>query len=182
MYTVNGESQGNAFEFEKSVIEDAALYPHILSRNCCVKVNFGYEKYGLLTKTKVVKRQIEVPVEAVSEGIIFIINLLSCKLNSHCEYVFLAKVEVKEKPEEKKDGDEKYDPMKCSDDEQDIDDKPKDVDEKMVTGEENVADGSEKMEVEQSESKETTENKEAVVSKPNTMIRYCLFAISCVLK
>lgn len=40
-YTVNGKSQGIAFEFEKSVLNNEALFPHILSKNIGFHVNFG---------------------------------------------------------------------------------------------------------------------------------------------
>lgn len=40
-YTVNGEPQGTAFEFDKSELGDEALYPHILAKNTGFKVNFG---------------------------------------------------------------------------------------------------------------------------------------------
>lgn len=40
-YTVNGVSQGVAFEFEKSELNDQPLFPHVLSKNLAFKVNFG---------------------------------------------------------------------------------------------------------------------------------------------
>lgn len=40
-YTLNGESQGVAFEFERSELGEEALFPHILSRNMAFRVNFG---------------------------------------------------------------------------------------------------------------------------------------------
>lgn len=47
-YTVNGVSQGTAFEFEKSKLNGAALFPHIIVRNIGFKVNFGAEKHLLI--------------------------------------------------------------------------------------------------------------------------------------
>lgn len=40
-YTINGKDQGAAFEFEKSTLEDQALFPHISTKNVEFKVNFG---------------------------------------------------------------------------------------------------------------------------------------------
>lgn len=40
-YTVNGEAQGTAFEFNKEDLNGAALYPHILTKNLAFTVNFG---------------------------------------------------------------------------------------------------------------------------------------------
>lgn len=40
-YTVNGEKQGVAFQFDKSELGGKALYPHILTRNIAFRVNFG---------------------------------------------------------------------------------------------------------------------------------------------
>lgn len=75
-YTVNGESQGTAFEFDKETLEGAALFPHILSRNCCYLVNYGHEEYNLLTKTKVIKRQVEAVKDEKSGIYLFFWSLL----------------------------------------------------------------------------------------------------------
>lgn len=40
-YTVNGEPQGTAFEFNKEDLNGASLYPHILTKNLAFTVNFG---------------------------------------------------------------------------------------------------------------------------------------------
>lgn len=40
-YTVNGEPQGVAFEFNKDDLDCKALYPHVLSKNLAFTVNFG---------------------------------------------------------------------------------------------------------------------------------------------
>lgn len=40
-YTINGESQGKAFEFEKESLEGKALYPQISTKNIGYAVNFG---------------------------------------------------------------------------------------------------------------------------------------------
>ncbi|XP_013145418.1 PREDICTED: heterogeneous nuclear ribonucleoprotein U-like, partial [Papilio polytes] len=66
-YTLNGEELGVAYEFDKVLLGDRPLYPHILTKNICYKVNLGYEKYNLLTRTKVVRQRIEVPIEQVLE-------------------------------------------------------------------------------------------------------------------
>ncbi|XP_013178552.1 PREDICTED: heterogeneous nuclear ribonucleoprotein U-like protein 2 isoform X2 [Papilio xuthus] len=66
-YTLNGEELGNAYEFDKALLGDKPIYPHILTKNICYKVNFGYERYNLLTRTKVVRQRIEVPIEQVIE-------------------------------------------------------------------------------------------------------------------
>ncbi|KAL4707086.1 hypothetical protein ACJJTC_011412, partial [Scirpophaga incertulas] len=66
-YTVNGIEKGVAFEFEKETLGDRALFPHILTKNLCYRVNFGYDKFNMLTKTKIVRKRIEVPVDQVIE-------------------------------------------------------------------------------------------------------------------
>lgn len=40
-YTVNGEAQGVAFEFEKADLDGKALFPHVISKNLAFTVNFG---------------------------------------------------------------------------------------------------------------------------------------------
>lgn len=40
-YSVNGKNSGVAFEFERSTLEDQALFPHISTKNVEYKVNFG---------------------------------------------------------------------------------------------------------------------------------------------
>ncbi|GBP96284.1 Heterogeneous nuclear ribonucleoprotein U-like protein 1 [Eumeta japonica] len=67
LYTVNGEEQGVAFEFSKSELEGRTLFPHMLTKNICYRVNFGNDKYNMLTKTHIVRRRIEIPVEKVLE-------------------------------------------------------------------------------------------------------------------
>jgi heterogeneous nuclear ribonucleoprotein U-like protein 1 len=42
-YTVNGENQGPAFVLKKEDLENKALFPHILSKNCSFTVNLGQE-------------------------------------------------------------------------------------------------------------------------------------------
>lgn len=49
-YTVNGKSQGVAFEFERSELGDAALYPHVLSKCVTFKCNFS-DRENLLVNT-----------------------------------------------------------------------------------------------------------------------------------
>ncbi|XP_072933923.1 uncharacterized protein [Epargyreus clarus] len=66
-YTLNGTELGTAYEFEKSALDGKALFPHVLTKNMCYKVNMGYEKYNMLTKTKIVRQRIEVPIEQVLE-------------------------------------------------------------------------------------------------------------------
>lgn len=51
-YTVNGEAQGVAFEFDKSELGDEALYPHISSKNLAFKVNFGQMEKLLVSEVK----------------------------------------------------------------------------------------------------------------------------------
>lgn len=43
-YTVNGVEQGTAYEFDKSELGDKAVFPHILTKNMCYRVNFGYDR------------------------------------------------------------------------------------------------------------------------------------------
>jgi heterogeneous nuclear ribonucleoprotein U-like protein 1 len=40
-FTINGKDQGVAFEFEKSTLNEQALFPHIVTKNIEFKVNFG---------------------------------------------------------------------------------------------------------------------------------------------
>lgn len=43
-YTLNGVELGVAYEFEKEALDGKAIYPHVLTKNTCYKVNFGYDK------------------------------------------------------------------------------------------------------------------------------------------
>ncbi|XP_059622428.1 heterogeneous nuclear ribonucleoprotein U-like protein 2 [Phlebotomus argentipes] len=56
-YTVNGEDQGVAFEFEKETLNDQALFPHVLTKNINFKVNFGQLENTLLSEFKPRKPQ-----------------------------------------------------------------------------------------------------------------------------
>lgn len=88
-----------AFEFDKDSLENGALFPHILSRNCCYRANFGHEKYNLLTKTKVTKRQVDVPSQESNDTpkkSCMLIYLPSKKLNFHFIIFLDKKDEVKE--------------------------------------------------------------------------------------
>lgn len=51
-YTLNGESLGVAFEFSKEELGEAALFPHIISKNVAFKVNFGQLEKNLLADLK----------------------------------------------------------------------------------------------------------------------------------
>lgn len=51
-YTVNGVSQGVAFEFEKGELNDQPLFPHILSKNLAFKVNFGQSEQLLVNEER----------------------------------------------------------------------------------------------------------------------------------
>ncbi|XP_068210921.1 heterogeneous nuclear ribonucleoprotein U-like protein 1 [Palaemon carinicauda] len=42
-FTVNGENQGTAYEISRSTLGERVLFPHILTKNCSFKVNFGAE-------------------------------------------------------------------------------------------------------------------------------------------
>ncbi|XP_073965765.1 uncharacterized protein [Choristoneura fumiferana] len=66
-YTLNGVELGVAHEFERSALGDKPLYPHVLTKNTCYRVNFGNDQYNMLTKTKIVRRRIEIPIEQVLE-------------------------------------------------------------------------------------------------------------------
>ncbi|CAH4037482.1 heterogeneous nuclear ribonucleoprotein U-like protein 1 isoform X1 [Pieris brassicae] len=66
-YTLNGVELGNAFEFDKEKLGGRALYPHVLTKNMCYKINMGYERYNLLTRTKIVRKRIEIPIAEVLE-------------------------------------------------------------------------------------------------------------------
>lgn len=46
-FTVNGKDQGVAFEFEKSSLNDEALFPHISTKNVEYNVNFGQLEQSL---------------------------------------------------------------------------------------------------------------------------------------
>lgn len=47
-YTLNGASQGVAFEFELADLNGQALFPHVYSKNIAFKVNFGQLERSLL--------------------------------------------------------------------------------------------------------------------------------------
>ncbi|XP_028170018.1 unconventional myosin-Va-like [Ostrinia furnacalis] len=66
-FAINGVDQGVAYEFEKEALGDKPLFPHVLTKNISYKVNFGYDKYNMLTKTKTVRKRLEIPVEEVIE-------------------------------------------------------------------------------------------------------------------
>lgn len=51
-YTVNGESQGIAFEFNKDDLNGSALYPHIISKNLAFTVNFGQREKLLVNEER----------------------------------------------------------------------------------------------------------------------------------
>ncbi|GAB0091042.1 hypothetical protein DMENIID0001_058390 [Sergentomyia squamirostris] len=55
-YTVNGEDQGVAFEFDKDTLNGEALFPHISTKNITYKVNFGHLENTLLQDYKPRKR------------------------------------------------------------------------------------------------------------------------------
>lgn len=46
-FTINGKDQGIAFEFEKSSLNNEALFPHISTKNVEYKVNFGQLEQSL---------------------------------------------------------------------------------------------------------------------------------------
>lgn len=62
-YTVNGKSQGVAFEFNKSDLGEEALFPHITSKNMGFRVNFGQIDGNMLqfVKSKKSKSENETP-------------------------------------------------------------------------------------------------------------------------
>lgn len=43
-FTVNGASQGVAFSVKKEELNDRPLFPHILTKNCRIEVNFGQKE------------------------------------------------------------------------------------------------------------------------------------------
>lgn len=51
-YTVNGEPQGTAFEFNKDELNGKAIYPHVLSKNLAYTVNFGQREKLLLNEER----------------------------------------------------------------------------------------------------------------------------------
>lgn len=42
-YAVNGTHLGKCFDIPQSALEDQALFPHILTKNCEFEVNFGQQ-------------------------------------------------------------------------------------------------------------------------------------------
>merc|ERR1719370_221686 len=42
-YTVNGQHKGNCYEVYHRELQGKALFPHIVTKNCAFKVNFGSE-------------------------------------------------------------------------------------------------------------------------------------------
>lgn len=65
-YTLNGESLGVAFELTQEELGEAALFPHIVSKNLSFAVNFGQMEKNLLHDLKAKPRKKE-PVAAVAE-------------------------------------------------------------------------------------------------------------------
>lgn len=51
-YTLNGASQGVAFEFELADLNGQAMFPHVYSKNIAFKVNFGQLERSLLNDRK----------------------------------------------------------------------------------------------------------------------------------
>lgn len=51
-YTVNGKDLGVAFEFDKADLKDEALFPHIITKNLGVKMNFGQLEESLWSKRR----------------------------------------------------------------------------------------------------------------------------------
>lgn len=51
-YTLNGTSQGVAFEFDSADLNGQALFPHVYSKNIAFKVNFGQLERSLLNDRK----------------------------------------------------------------------------------------------------------------------------------
>ncbi|XP_063390340.1 heterogeneous nuclear ribonucleoprotein U-like protein 2 [Cydia fagiglandana] len=66
-YTLNGTELGAAHEFDRSALGGRALFPHVLTKNICYRVNFGHDQYNMLTKTKIVRKRLEIPIEQVLE-------------------------------------------------------------------------------------------------------------------
>ncbi|XP_063630467.1 heterogeneous nuclear ribonucleoprotein U-like protein 1 [Cydia splendana] len=66
-YTLNGTELGTAHEFDRSALDGRALFPHVLTKNICYRVNFGHDQYNMLTKTKIVRKRLEIPIEQVLE-------------------------------------------------------------------------------------------------------------------
>ncbi|XP_041985735.1 heterogeneous nuclear ribonucleoprotein U-like protein 1 [Aricia agestis] len=66
-YTLNGVSLGVAYEFSKESLVGRALFPHVLTKNTCYRVNLGYDTYNMLTKTKIVRKRLEIPIEEILE-------------------------------------------------------------------------------------------------------------------
>jgi len=48
-YTKNGKNLGVAFTAEKSKLADAALFPHVITRNTTTECNFGSKAGGSVT-------------------------------------------------------------------------------------------------------------------------------------
>lgn len=65
-YTLNGESLGVAFELTQEELGEAALFPHIVSKNLSFAVNFGQMENNLLHDLKAKPRKKE--PEAVPEA------------------------------------------------------------------------------------------------------------------
>ncbi|XP_063370373.1 heterogeneous nuclear ribonucleoprotein U-like protein 2 [Cydia amplana] len=66
-YTLNGAELGAAHEFDRAALGGRALFPHVLTKNICYRVNFGHDQYNMLTKTKIVRKRLEIPIEQVLE-------------------------------------------------------------------------------------------------------------------
>ncbi|XP_053620509.1 heterogeneous nuclear ribonucleoprotein U isoform X4 [Plodia interpunctella] len=66
-YTVNGVELGVAYEVDRASLAGRVLFPHVLTKNLCYRVNFGNDRYNMLTRTKIVRNRVEIPVEQVLE-------------------------------------------------------------------------------------------------------------------
>lgn len=69
-YTVNGVSQGVAFEFELADLNGQALFPHVYSKNIAFKVNFGQLERSLLNdrQPEKVKEQPKTEKKGTKDG------------------------------------------------------------------------------------------------------------------
>ena len=43
-YSKNGNDLGTCFEVEKGSLQEQALFPHVLSKNCELEINFGQKE------------------------------------------------------------------------------------------------------------------------------------------
>ena len=67
-YSKNGNDLGTCFEIEKGSLEGKALFPHVLSKNCELEINFGQKEEPFFPVKEGFTFINDVPVEERTRG------------------------------------------------------------------------------------------------------------------